>query len=56
MIPCDHRVKDKEESFSHVIYSDDHGKTWKVGGRSAAQTNECAVVERDDGAFRHAGR
>ncbi len=49
VIPCDHRVKDSDDSYSHIIYSDDHGKTWKVGGRAAAKTNECAVIERDDG-------
>jgi sialidase-1 len=51
VIPCDHRVKGEEDSYSHVIYSDDRGKSWKVGGRSVAKTNECAVVERDDGSL-----
>jgi sialidase-1 len=51
VIPCDHRVKGGDDSFSHVIYSDDHGKTWKAGGRAAAKTNECAVAERDDGSL-----
>ena len=51
VIPCDHRVKGGDDSYSHVIYSDDHGKTWKVGGRSAAKTNECQVIERDDGSL-----
>jgi sialidase-1 len=51
VIPCDHRVTGGDDSYSHVIYSDDHGKTWKVGGRAAAKTNECAVVERDDGSL-----
>lgn len=49
VIPCDHRVKGGDDSYSHVIFSDDHGKSWKVGGRAAAKTNECAVIERDDG-------
>lgn len=51
VIPCDHRVKGNEDSRAHVIYSDDHGKTWKVGGASADKTNECQVVERADGSL-----
>ena len=30
---------------THVIYSDDHGKTWKLGGSTGANTNESQVVE-----------
>ena len=36
---------------SHVIYSDDHGATWKLGGAAAFGTNECAVIERKDGSL-----
>jgi sialidase-1 len=52
LIPCDHRprqFKDRAESRSHVIYSDDQGKTWKLGGIAAAGTNECELVELADG-------
>jgi sialidase-1 len=53
VIPCDHRVKDEKDrnlsTRSHVIYSDDHGKTWQIGGLLSAGTNECAVAELDDG-------
>src|SRR5687768_6498388 len=53
VIPCDHRVAgapDAKASHSHVIYSDDHGKTWQIGGTVADdKTNECQVVELDDG-------
>ncbi len=51
LIPCDHRVKGlpRKDSFSHVIYSDDHGKTWKVGGSSVKKTNESIAVETVDG-------
>lgn len=53
VIPCDHRVTavtDKyESSRSHVIYSDDHGKTWKLGGGTEPKMNECAVAELPDG-------
>jgi sialidase-1 len=57
VIPCDHRVngnKDDKNSWeqagrSHVIYSDDHGQTWKLGGSTDFGMNECAVVELTDG-------
>jgi sialidase-1 len=33
-----------------VIYSDDHGSTWKLGGEAPEQRfNECQVVELSDG-------
>lgn len=53
VIPCDHRIGDAkgkdDTSHSHVIYSDDHGKTWKLGGVTESRMNECAVVELSDG-------
>ena len=53
VIPCDHRVqaiRDRGESTrSHVIYSDDHGRSWQLGGRTEFRMNECAVVELVDG-------
>jgi len=57
VIPCDHRVngpKDDKGAWqqagrSHVIYSDDHGQTWKLGGSTDFGMNECAVVELTDG-------
>jgi sialidase-1 len=60
VIPCDHRVggvaKDDKSNWdsagrSHVIYSDDRGATWKLGGAAGFGTNECAVVERTDGSL-----
>jgi len=32
-------------SYSHIIFSDDHGKTWKLGGVLGDYTNECQVAE-----------
>src|SRR5687767_3785732 len=58
VIPCDHRVGgatkgDKgnwdKAGRSHVIYSDDHGQTWKLGGATDFAMNEFAVVELADG-------
>lgn len=53
VIPCDHRVRrisDRRKSTrSHVLFSDDHGLTWEIGGVTEFLMNECAVVERTDG-------
>jgi sialidase-1 len=50
MIPCDHIEAGTKKYYSHVIYSDDHGKTWKLGGATPTdQVNECQVVELADG-------
>lgn len=50
VIPCDHKTKGKTATFySHVTYSDDHGKTWQLGGIADKHTNECQVVELSDG-------
>jgi sialidase-1 len=53
IFPCDHRVKDssnyKRSGGSHMIYSDDHGATWKLGGVSDPGMNECTVAELADG-------
>lgn len=53
VIPCDHSYDDPRgklrdgpyEYGSHVLYSDDHGRTWKLGGTVRPKTNECQVVE-----------
>lgn len=53
VIPCDHNYDDPVEkkhlSGSHTIYSDDHGRTWKLGGVIRPRVNECQVVELADG-------
>jgi len=49
VIPCDHKL-DAQNYFSHVIYSDDHGKTWQIGGIvPQPRFNECQVIELTDG-------
>jgi sialidase-1 len=47
VIPCDHgEIFDgRRVMFSHVIYSDDRGRTWKLGGTLDRHTDECQVVE-----------
>ncbi|RAV29541.1 sialidase family protein [Sinomicrobium soli] len=57
IIPSDHSYDDPGgkvrngpfEYGSHVIYSDDHGDTWKLGGTIRPKVNECQVVELADG-------
>ncbi len=50
VIPCDHIEAETNKYYSHIIYSDDHGQSWKLGGRSPQdQVNECEVVELVDG-------
>ena len=55
VIPCDHvEGTDRDYSksaHSHVIYSDNHGQTWKIGGVTQAGTNECVVVQTINGSI-----
>ncbi|NLS97192.1 MAG: exo-alpha-sialidase [Planctomycetaceae bacterium] len=49
VIPCDHIEADTKDYYSHVIYSDDRGETWQLGGSTPEdQVNECEVVELAD--------
>jgi sialidase-1 len=54
LIPCDYGAgqPDAEHKYfgSHVIYSNDGGATWRVGGTIRGQVNECAAVQFADGA------
>ena len=51
IIPCDHIEAQSKRYYSHVIYSDDHGETWKLGGSTADDDfNECEAVELENGA------
>ncbi len=57
VIPANHSYDDPAgrvaggpyEFGSHVIYSDDRGVTWKLGGTIRPKVNECQVVELADG-------
>lgn len=50
LIPCDHVEAGTKKNYSHVVFSDDGGKTWQLGGSSPTdQVNECEVVELEDG-------
>jgi sialidase-1 len=51
VIPCDHRepIAGRDVTISHVFFSDDGGKSWKLGGDAGLDTNECQVVELSGG-------
>ena len=51
LVPCNHAVLGggHNEYRSHVVYSDDHGQSWRVGGEAGLFTNECALAELPDG-------
>jgi sialidase-1 len=51
VIPCDYNYDEpgkKALKGSHAIFSDDHGKTWKLGGTIKPAMNECQVAELFD--------
>lgn len=50
IIPCDHIEVESKKYYSHIIYSDDHGMSWQLGGRTIQdQVNECMIVELPNG-------
>ncbi|MEZ6038156.1 MAG: exo-alpha-sialidase [Planctomycetota bacterium] len=52
VIPCDHIEASTKHYYSHVIFSDDHGETWQLGGSTPRhQVNECEVAECVDGSL-----
>lgn len=51
VIPCDNKVAGTKARQSHVIYSDDRGATWKLGGVVGPNCNESQIVELTDGSL-----
>ena len=50
IIACDHIEAGSKKYYSHIIYSDDNGQNWNLGGTSPnEQVNECEVAELRDG-------
>ena len=50
IIPCDHIEAVTKKYFSHVVYSDDGGNNWKLGGTTPTdQVNESTVAEISKG-------
>ena len=50
MIPSNCGAEDG--SYAYVIYSDDHGKTWQIGGQAGPHMDEAQVVELAGGDLR----
>ncbi len=51
---CNHAVLNREAGrsgpyVSHVVFSDDHGDTWRFGPDLGPGTNECALAPFEDG-------
>jgi sialidase-1 len=51
VVPANHAVAGSGVHRSHVIYSDDGGRTWGRGGAVEGGTNESQVVELADGSL-----
>jgi sialidase-1 len=51
VIACDHNLRENNERHSHVIYSDDRGESWKIGGIAGDKTNESTVAELKNGSL-----
>ncbi len=55
VIPCDNIEKGAgRKGYSHVVYSDDNGETWKLGGVTppiSVNPNESTVAELADGSL-----
>ena len=50
--PCDHSTgPDAADMHSHVIFSDDGGLQWQLGGALEGRTDESAVLELEDGSL-----
>lgn len=50
VVPCDHIEGGTQRYFSHVLISDDHGTSWRLGGRTPEHDlNECQIAELSDG-------
>lgn len=51
VVPSYHVGRDDGVYRSHVMFSDDHGRTWQAGGVTGADCGECYVVQRTDGSL-----
>ncbi len=49
VVPCDAITLGGAKAHSLVIFSDDHGRSWKAGGTASDRHNECQVAELEDG-------
>ena len=52
IVPARHREDTgggRMQTFAHCFLSDDHGKSWRLGGRIGPNMSECRLIERADG-------
>ena len=49
VIPGNHAVAGTGAHQSHVVFSDDGGRSWRMGGSADPGTNESQIVELSDG-------
>ena len=48
VVPCNHYANNR---WAFVIFSDDHGATWQIGGEVGPKMSESQVVQRADGSL-----
>lgn len=51
IVPCDNYLAGGKTKQSHVIYSDDRGASWRIGGVVGPDCNESQAVELADGSL-----
>ena len=51
VVPCHHTPAKSHVQSAHVIYSDDHGQSWQLGGVCGPNCGESAVAEAADGSL-----
>jgi sialidase-1 len=51
IVPCHHTPARSHVQHAHVIYSDDNGQSWRLGGVAGPNCGESALVERADGSL-----
>lgn len=50
VVPCNHTLTESGKHIAHIIYSDDSGKSWHIGGSvPVADTDESTVAELTNG-------
>ncbi len=49
VVPCDHALAHSRAYYSHVIFSDDEGASWQLGGSVGPKCNECQIAELSNG-------
>lgn len=53
VIPGNHALAGSGVHRSHLVFSEDHGRTWQLGAVAGDGTNESQVVELGDGRLLH---